>query len=82
MVVVDDADLPLGHRLRLSGGSGGHNGLKSIIEAFGGSEEFPRLRVGIGRRALGADITGHVLGRFGTAERKEVTGGGRSRAGC
>src|SRR6185369_6265828 len=47
LVVVDDADLPLGQlRLRLAGGSGGHNGLKSIIEALGGSEDFCRLRVG------------------------------------
>jgi PTH1 family peptidyl-tRNA hydrolase len=70
LVVVDDADLPLGKlRLRLAGGSGGHNGLRSIIEALG-SEEFRRLRVGIGRREpVGADITNHVLGRFGAAER-------------
>ena len=52
LVVVDDADLPLGQiRLRASGGSGGHNGLRSIIEALGGNEEFARLRVGIGRSA-------------------------------
>jgi PTH1 family peptidyl-tRNA hydrolase len=72
LVVVDDADLPLGQvRLRASGGSGGHNGLRSIIEALGGSEEFARLRVGIGRSApLGADITGHVLGRFSPQERE------------
>ena len=71
LVVVDDADLPLGQiRLRASGGSGGHNGLLSIIEALGGNEEFGRLRVGIGRSApVGADITGHVLGRFSTQER-------------
>ncbi|HTS17155.1 MAG TPA: aminoacyl-tRNA hydrolase [Verrucomicrobiae bacterium] len=71
VVVVDDADLPLGQiRLRSSGGSGGHNGLRSIIEALGGEEGFARLRVGIGRTApLGTDITNHVLGRFATAER-------------
>jgi len=74
LVVVDDADLPLGQlRLRLAGGAGGHNGMRSIIEALGGNEEFPRLRVGIGRREpVGADITSHVLGRFGATERKEV----------
>ena len=74
LVVVDDADLPLGQvRLRASGGSGGHNGLRSIIEALGGNEEFARLRVGIGRSApLGADITGHVLGRFSPQEREEA----------
>jgi len=70
LVVVDDADLPLGQiRLRASGGSGGHNGLRSIIEALGGNEEFARLRIGIGRTApVGTDITGHVLGRFAPAE--------------
>ena len=72
LVVVDDADLPLGQiRLRLSGGSGGHNGLRSIIEALGGEERFARLRVGIGRTTpLGADITGHVLGKFAAQERE------------
>jgi PTH1 family peptidyl-tRNA hydrolase len=72
LIVVDDADLPLGQiRLRIAGGSGGHNGLRSIIETLGGNEEFARLRVGIGRSApLGADISGHVLGRFAPAERE------------
>ena len=80
LVVVDDADLPLGQiRLRPSGGSGGHNGLRSIIEALGGNEEFARLRVGIGRPLtglgtgagpVGADITDHVLGPFAASERE------------
>lgn len=72
LVVVDDADLPLGEiRLRASGGSGGHNGLRSITESLGGNEEFARLRVGIGRTApVGADITDHVLGKFSRSERK------------
>jgi PTH1 family peptidyl-tRNA hydrolase len=75
LVVVDDADLPLGQlRLRECGGSGGHNGLRSIIESLGGCETFPRLRVGIGRRgSAGEDITGHVLGRFASAERAAAT---------
>jgi PTH1 family peptidyl-tRNA hydrolase len=70
LVVVDDADPPLGQlRLRQSGGSGGHNGLRSIIEALGGNEEFPRLRVGIGRTGpIGEDITDHVLGKFAPPE--------------
>jgi len=76
LVIVDDADLPLGGRIRLriAGlGSGGHNGLRSIIETLGGSEEFARLRVGIGRSApLGADISGHVLGRFAPSERESA----------
>jgi len=73
LVILDDADLPLGQlRLRPSGGSGGHNGLRSIIETLG-SEEFARLRVGIGRREpVGADITNHVLGKFAVGEREAV----------
>lgn len=72
LVVVDDVDLELGDlRLRPSGGSGGHNGLRSIIGALDGNEVFPRLRVGIGRRApAGADLSDHVLGRFAADERE------------
>jgi peptidyl-tRNA hydrolase, PTH1 family len=48
LVVLDDFSLPLGRlRLRLGGGSGGHNGLESIIGQFG-TEQIPRLRIGIG----------------------------------
>jgi PTH1 family peptidyl-tRNA hydrolase len=72
LVVVDDADLPLGQiRLRAAGGSGGHNGLRSIIESLGGIENFARLRVGIGRTGpVGGDITDHVLGEFSAPERE------------
>ena len=70
MVVVDDADLPLGEvRLRPSGGSGGHHGLESLQEHMGDAE-FARLRVGIGRGNGLREITGHVLGEF----RKEDEG--------
>lgn len=49
LVIYDDLDLPLGKiRLRPSGGSGGHKGMKSIVSTLG-SEDFPRIRVGIGR---------------------------------
>jgi len=70
LVVVDDADLPLGRmKVLASGGSGGHNGLRSIIEAFGGDEGFTRVRVGIGRSApVGVGIANHVLGKFSAAE--------------
>jgi peptidyl-tRNA hydrolase, PTH1 family len=68
LVVVDDADLPLGQlRLRPSGSSGGHHGLESIEQQLG-SREYPRLRVGIGRHEGGREITGHVLGRFSLTE--------------
>ena len=67
--VVDDADLPLGHlRLRPGGSSGGHHGLESIEQQLG-TREFARLRVGIGRQDGIREITGHVLGRFGSTER-------------
>ncbi len=68
LVVVDDADLPLGHqRLRPGGSSGGHHGLESIEQHLG-TREYPRLRVGIGRLEGAREITGHVLGRFGSTE--------------
>lgn len=66
LVVTDDIDLPLGRvRLRRSGSAGGHNGLRDVIAAFG-SEEFARLRVGVGRAGQAAD---HVLATFGPGER-------------
>lgn len=62
VIVCDDLDIPFGTlRIRPEGGSGGHNGLKSIIGAIG-TQAFPRLRVGVGRPAHGA--IDHVLGRF------------------
>jgi PTH1 family peptidyl-tRNA hydrolase len=70
LVVVDDADLPLGAvRMRPGGGSGGHHGLESI-ESRLGTRDYVRLRVGIGRSDGRREITGHVLGRFAEAERK------------
>jgi peptidyl-tRNA hydrolase, PTH1 family len=69
LVVSDDLDLPFGRlRLRRSGGSGGHNGLKSIIEVFG--EGFPRLRVGIGRG--GDDAIDYVLSTFDASEEQRL----------
>ncbi len=69
-VVVDDLDLPLGRtRVRPSGSSGGHNGLRSLEEALG-SSEFPRLRLGLGRpEGAAADF---VLSRFREEEREIV----------
>ena len=68
MVAVDDADLPLGGiRLRPGGSSGGHHGLESIEQHLG-TREYPRLRIGIGRKDGARQITGHVLGRFEATE--------------
>jgi peptidyl-tRNA hydrolase, PTH1 family len=67
LVVVDDFALPLGKlRLRERGSAGGHNGLRSIIAEMG-TQEFARLRVGIGEPSR--DATDHVLSRFDAAER-------------
>jgi peptidyl-tRNA hydrolase, PTH1 family len=68
VVVVDDADLPLGEiRLRPGGGSGGHHGLESVAQHLG-SKEYARLRIGIGRQNEARQITGHVLGKFSPGE--------------
>lgn len=67
VVVADDIDLPLGRvRLRRSGSAGGHNGLRDIISSFG-TNEFARLRIGIGRTG---DAVDHVLATFKPDERE------------
>lgn len=69
IVVYDDLDLPYGRlRVRERGSSGGHRGMDSIIRALG-SDDFPRVRIGIGRPP-GDDAAGYVLGRFGADEAK------------
>ena len=71
MVVVDEAQLPLGKlRARARGSAGGHNGLKSLIAHLG--EEFARLRVGVGRGEMRRDLADHVLARFDADEAAEV----------
>jgi PTH1 family peptidyl-tRNA hydrolase len=70
LVVLDDFALPLGKlRFRPSGSSGGHNGLKSIFEHLG-TQQVPRLRIGIG--AADGSTVDHVLGRFALAEREPL----------
>lgn len=68
LVIYDDLDLPLGRlRIRLEGSAGGHNGLKSIISHLG-SQQFPRLRIGIGKSVPKSATISHVLGRFSPSE--------------
>lgn len=74
LVVCDDLNLPLGQlRLRLRGGSGGHKGLESIIERLG-TEDFARLRLGIGGAPAGTDWVEFVLSGFAAEEREAVDG--------
>jgi peptidyl-tRNA hydrolase, PTH1 family len=79
LVVVDDVALAVGAlRMRTGGSAGGHNGLKDIAARLG-TQEFPRLRVGVGGRHAGAeqppqDLAGHVLGKFSAAEEETLKG--------
>jgi len=71
LVVLDDFSLPLGRlRLRLGGGSGGHNGLESIIGQFG-TEQIPRLRIGIGAAPREGSVD-YVLSSFFDEEKPIV----------
>jgi PTH1 family peptidyl-tRNA hydrolase len=71
LVVLDDLALPLGRlRLRIRGGPGGHNGLESIIMQFG-TEEIPRLRIGIGEAPPKGSVD-YVLSRFFEKEKPIV----------
>jgi PTH1 family peptidyl-tRNA hydrolase len=68
LVIYDELDLPLGSvRLRKKGGSGGHKGMRSIISQLGG-QDFPRVRVGIGRPPGRMDPAAYVLRDFGQDE--------------
>ena len=73
LIVIDEMDLPLGTiRLRPYGSAGGHNGMRSIINALG-TQDFPRLRIGVGRPAdAGSDPIRHVLSRFRPDEKKPL----------
>lgn len=72
MVAYDDVDLPPGAiRIRPSGGSAGQKGMRSIIERLG-TEDFPRLRLGIGRPPGRMQASDYVLQRFLTSEMPEI----------
>jgi PTH1 family peptidyl-tRNA hydrolase len=70
LVVVDDIELPFGaSRMRAGGSSGGHNGLKSIAAELG-SDQYPRLRLGVGRGS--GNARSQVLSRFSKEEEQEL----------
>jgi PTH1 family peptidyl-tRNA hydrolase len=72
LVIADDANLPLGRlRARPGGSSGGHNGFKSVAQHLG-TDQFPRLRIGVGRGDGRLDLADHVLARFDPDERPVI----------
>jgi PTH1 family peptidyl-tRNA hydrolase len=72
VVVHDELDIPYGElRLKIGGGEGGHNGLRSITSALG-TRDYLRVRVGIGRPPGRMDAADYVLRDFGTADRTEL----------
>ena len=75
LVVVDEVQLPIGSfRIRARGSNGGHNGLKSIESAVG-SQDYARLRIGVGpEHPRQGDLADYVLGNFGKREAKVVEG--------
>lgn len=68
IVICDDINLSVGQiRIRPKGSAGGHNGIKSIIQHIG-TQEFTRIRIGVGGKPEGGDLVKHVLGRFSREE--------------
>jgi PTH1 family peptidyl-tRNA hydrolase len=71
IVVHDDLDLPEGDvRVKVGGGAGGHNGLRSLIGRLG--PDFVRVRIGIGRPPVGMGVTDYVLGKMNSTVRDAV----------
>jgi PTH1 family peptidyl-tRNA hydrolase len=71
LVIHDDLDLPLGRtKMKIGGGSAGHNGIKSIDACIG--KEYWRIRIGIGRSLQNRDVFDHVLGEFTAEELSQV----------
>ena len=72
LVMYDDISLAPGDlRIRKKGSAGGHNGIKSII-AQTGTQQFARIKVGVGEKPADWDLADHVLGRFGKEDREAV----------
>ena len=72
IIIFDDISLaPANIRVRKKGSAGGHNGIKSII-ARCGTQNFMRIKVGVGEKPQGWDLADHVLGRFSTEDRALV----------
>jgi PTH1 family peptidyl-tRNA hydrolase len=75
IVAYDDLDLAAGKiRLKFAGGSGGHNGIKDIIEKIG-TKDFWRLKIGIGKPAYKDDVISYVLGKPSPNDKKDIAFG-------
>ena len=75
IVISDDIELPPGFiRVRPKGSAGGHNGLKNIIKNLG-TQDFKRVRVGVGQKPSGMDLADYVLGHFKNEEREQISDG-------
>jgi PTH1 family peptidyl-tRNA hydrolase len=73
LVIYDDVTLDFGKlRLRGKGSAGGHNGIKSIIESFENNNQFPRLKVGIGKNPDNWELIDYVLGNFTQEEQEKL----------
>ena len=74
IVAHDDMDIPVGTiRLRPKGSSGGHRGIASIIQHFGGLQNFPRVRIGIGRPPENWTVNNHVLSAFNAEDAPKIS---------
>ncbi len=74
IVAHDDMDLPVGMiRLRPKGSGGGHRGVESIIQHLGGRQNFPRVRIGIGRPPENWSVNSHVLSPFVAQDAEKIT---------
>ena len=72
LIIYDDVSLPPGKlRIRIKGSAGGHNGIKSIIQHLG-TNEFERIKVGVGEKPQGWNLADYVLSRFTNAEMKTM----------
>ena len=72
LVLYDDIDIPQGWlRIRRGGSAGTHNGMRSVVACVN-SEDFPRIRIGVGDREGGRDLKDHVLGRPGKQEQEAL----------
>jgi len=72
IIISDDVDLPVGHlRIRKSGSPGGHNGLKDVVNKIG-TQQFIRVRIGVGQKPADWDLADYVLSRFVPADRKKI----------